>query len=358
MADGDRPGGSGRGEAPRRARLRLFRGGGVRRQRLTGMPGDVAQRLSLLERRVEEALAGGDVLGRDLLRAGVDGALAVVASVQRRTLAETLDMLRLLARRELLGEPGDHVAPLAEALLRLAYRWWWRVETVGLDRVPADGRVVLVANRSGAPLPYEGFMIARALAASPLPRRGVRLVVDDWLARLPLVAGVLAQVGGVRGTPGTARRLLERDETLIVLPEGEQAMAKPYRLRYRLGSFRRAGFVRAAIQTGAPIVPVAVIGAEEAHPVFARLETPASLFGLPPLPLTPTFPWLGAAGLVPLPSKWTLHFGEPLEVAARHAVEDAERPAAVRQLRDQVRERLQALVLEGLRRRRYIFLAS
>jgi 1-acyl-sn-glycerol-3-phosphate acyltransferase len=243
-------------------------------------------------------------------------------------------------------------------MLHGAYRWWWRVDAIGLDRVPADGRVVLAANRSGAPLPYEALMIALALAEPPAARPGARVLLDDWLVRLPLVGGVLEQVGGVRHTPGAARRLLEREEAVIVLPEGDQAVAKPWRLRYRLGSFGRASFARAAIQTGAPIVPVAVIGAEEMHPVLARIDVAGRLLGLPTLPLTPTFPWLGAAGLVPLPTKWTVYFGEPLDVASRFAVEDAGRPAAVRQLRDQVRERVQALVLEGLRRRRSLFVAS
>jgi 1-acyl-sn-glycerol-3-phosphate acyltransferase len=155
-----------------------------------------------------------------------------------------------------------------------------------------------------------------------------------------------------------ARKLLEREEAVIVLPEGDDALAKPWGQRYRLGSFGRAGFARAAIQTGASIVPVGVIGAEETHPVLARIDAPARLLGLPALPLTPTFPWLGLGGLVPLPTKWTVHFGDPIDVAATHPPEDASRPAAVRQVRDQARERVQALVLEGLRRRRGVFVGA
>ena len=122
------------------------------------------------------------------------------------------------------------------------------------------------------------------------------------------------------------------------------------------GRFGRGAFARVAIATGTPIVPVAVIGAEEVHPVLARLDLPGRLLGLPTLPVTPTFPWLGLWGLVPLPTKWTLLFGEPLDVAARHGASDASEPARVARLRDQVRERLQALVLERLRRRRSLFL--
>jgi len=141
---------------------------------------------------------------------------------------------------------------------------------------------------------------------------------------------------------------------VIACPESNHP--KPFRDRYRLGRFGRGAFARVAIATGTPIVPVAVIGAEEVHPVLARLDLPGRLLGLPTLPVTPTFPWLGLWGLVPLPTKWTLLFGEPLEVAARHGVSDASDPARVARLRDQVRERLQALVLEGRRRRRSLFL--
>lgn len=255
MADGDRPAGPERDGVPRR--LRVFRGGGVRRgrSRFAMMPGDLAERLVALERRVEEALGGNDPFGRDLVHAGVDGALTAVARFRRWSLGDAFDDLWLLARRELLGEPGDHVAPLVETVVRGAYRWWWRVDVVGLDRVPVNGRVVLAANRSAAPLPYEAFMIACALSEAPANRPGARVLIDDWLVRLPMVGGVLEQMGGIRGTPGTARRLLEREEAVIVLPEGEQAVGKPWRLRYRLGSFGRATFARAAIQTGAPVAP-------------------------------------------------------------------------------------------------------
>jgi 1-acyl-sn-glycerol-3-phosphate acyltransferase len=166
---------------------------------------------------------------------------------------------------------------------------------------------------------------------------------------------MLAQAGGVRAAGPTARRLLERGEAVIVFPEGERALAKPFSQRYRLARFGRGAFARLAIETRTPIVPVAVFGAEEVHPVLARFDAPGRMLGLPTLPLTATFPLLGLAGLVPLPTKWTLLAGEPLDVNARHAPADASDGAAVARLRDQVRERLQALVLEGLRRRRSVF---
>ncbi len=288
MSEADRPGG---GEASR-ARLRVFHGGRARAGRAQlASPREVARRLSALERRVEQALGGGGQLAaRDRLRAAFDQALTAVAGLERSVPRD------LAALADVLGT--DAIEVLLEAL----YRYWWRVETVGLERVPASGRVVLVANRGGALVPYEALMIREAVRRAP-----------------------------------------------------ESNHPKPFRARYRLGRFGRGAFARVAIATGTPIVPVAVIGAEEVHPVLARLDLPGRLLGLPTLPVTPTFPWLGLWGLVPLPTKWTLLFGEPLEVAARHGASDASDAARVARLRDQVRERLQALVLEGLRRRRSLF---
>ena len=125
----------------------------------------------------------------------------------------------------------------------------------------------------------------------------------------------------------------------------------PFDRRYRIGRFGHPAFIRVAIETGTPIVPVAEIGAEESQPVLTRIAGPKRL-GLPALPITPTFPLLGLAGLLPLPTKWTIHVGEPLAVAEHYPAASARDRAALRLLRDQVRERLQALVSEGLRRRR------
>ena len=333
MSEVDRPG----GDEGSGARLRVFRGGRAHAGRAQpASPREVARRLSALERRVEKALGdGGELATRDRLRAALDQTLAALARVRRATprdLAVLADVVRTDA---------------TESLLAALYRWWWRVETVGLERVPASGRVMLVANRGGALVPYEALMIREAV-------RRAHPILDDWMGDMPLLGAALARVGAVRAAPATLRRLLARDEAVIVCPESNHP--KPFGDRYRLGRFGRGGFARLAIETATPIVPVAVIGAEEVHPVLARLDLPGRLLGLPTLPLTLTFPWLGPWGLVPLPTKWALLFGEPLEVAARYGTSDASDPALVGRLRDQVRERLQALVLEGLRRRRSLFL--
>ena len=293
----------------------------------------LGDRLGALEREIDAALAGHATpgrAGRQALEAALDELLAAYASLRR-------------------GLGADLVGA---TLLRTFYRLWWRVDTVGLERVPARGRVLLVVNRAGILLPYEALMVAVALAIDHPAGRMAWPLVDDWVVRLRLGSAL----GVLRATPGVMRRLLERDEAVIVQPEGREACAKSRRRWYRLAGFGRAAFARVALETGAAIIPVAVVGTEESQPVLWRLDTVGRWLGLPTLPITPTFPWLGPAGLLPLPTKWTLHVGEPLDVAAQHPPEAARDPRTVLRVRDQVRERLQALVSEGVRRRRAIFL--
>jgi len=310
----------------------------VRERRLRHAPAAPAgrllgDRLGVLEREIDAALAGHATpgrAGRQALEAALDELLAAYASLRR-------------------GLGADLVGA---TLLRTLYRLWWRVDTVGLERVPARGRVLLVVNRAGILLPYEALMVAVALAIDHPAGRMAWPLVDDWVVRLRLGSAL----GALRATPGVMRRLLERDEAVIVQPEGREACAKSRRRWYRLAGFGRAAFARVALETGAAIIPVAVVGTEESQPVLWRLDTVGRWLGLPTLPITPTFPWLGPAGLLPLPTKWTLHVGEPLDVAAQHPPEAARDPRTVLRVRDQVRERLQALVSEGVRRRRAIFL--
>jgi len=350
---GDEPSGSARDAtvaAAEGARLRVYAGRGAPPRRPNPF-GDVAERLTTLERRVEEALArssvGGGVVGREVVRAALDETLAAWAGLRRWTWREAAARVHV---------PGPTPARVGEILLRALNHYWWRVDTVGLERVPPKGRTLLVANRAGALMPYDALMIGVALAEAHSARRRAHAVLDDWVAQAPLVGAILAATGAVRGSPASLRRLLDREEAVIVCPEGAAAVTKGFGNRYRLARFGRGGFARLAIETGTPIVPVAVVGAEETQPVLARLDGAGRLLGLPTLPITPTFPWLGVLGLLPLPTKWTLHFGEPLDVAARHAPSEAGDTARVGALRDQVRERLQGLVVEGLRRRRSIFL--
>jgi len=361
MSDRERPGGrepSSAGARPGEVpTLRLYRSSS--RRASAGTPDSVAERLAALERQVEEALArsapAGGADGATVLRSWVDAALVAAAGAGRLSFRDAVAEGVAALERTLAGVAPGSVPLLASALGAL-YDYWWRVETVGLERVPADGPVVVVANRGPALLPYEALAVAHALAArDPAPLRA-RPALDVRLMRLPVVGRALAGLGAVRDTRAAVGDVLADGEAVIVLPEGARAEAKTIRQRYRLAGFGRGTFAHAALAAGATIVPVAVIGIEEADAVLARVTLPGAPFGLTSLPVTPTFPWLGAAGLLPLPTKWTIHVGEPLDLAAAQPPSSALDPDAVARLRDDVRERLQALVQEALRRRDSVFL--
>jgi 1-acyl-sn-glycerol-3-phosphate acyltransferase len=233
------------------------------------------------------------------------------------------------------------------------YRKYWRVETEGVKNVPSRGRALLVANHAGI-IPYDGAMIRTAiLAEHPYPRHA-RMLVVDWAFAMPFTNLLLVKTGNVLAHPDNAIALLERDELVGVFPEGVKGAAKLYRNRYRIRRFGRGGFVQVALRTGAPIIPVAVVGSEEIHPVIADLQPLARLLGLPLVPITPTFPWLGIAGLIPLPSKWLIAFGEPIQVA-HHGPGAAGDARLVLELTEQVREWIQSTVHRLLGRRQTIF---
>jgi 1-acyl-sn-glycerol-3-phosphate acyltransferase len=233
------------------------------------------------------------------------------------------------------------------------YRNYWRVETEGVKNVPSRGPALLVANHAGI-VPYDGAMIRTAIVAEHPHPRHARMLVVDWALAMPFTSILLTKTGNVLAHPDNATTLLERGELVGVFPEGVKGAAKPYRNRYRVGRLGRGGFVQVALRTGAPIIPVAVVGSEEMHPVLADIRPLARLFGLPVAPITPTFPWLGLAGLVPLPSKWFIAFGKPIEVA-HYGPEAAGDPRLVLELSEHVREWIQSTINELLPRRKTIF---
>ncbi len=233
---------------------------------------------------------------------------------------------------------------------------YWRIDVEGLDRVPHGQPVLYVANRSGL-LPYDGVMLShvveRARPADPRPR----FLVADWLITLPFVQPNLARIGGVRACRENADRLLGSGRSVIAFPEGAKGAAKVFRERYRLKRFGRGGVVRTALENGVPLVPVGVVGAEEAHPILFKWHLPARALGLPFIPVTPTFPWLGPAGAVPLPTRWTLTFGDPIELP-RSASLDADRgedPLLLSRLTEELRAAISHLVSRGLERRESVW---
>jgi 1-acyl-sn-glycerol-3-phosphate acyltransferase len=193
-------------------------------------------------------------------------------------------------------------------------------------------------------------MIALALLREhPLPRHP-RFLVLDWAFDLPWISIFLRKVGGVVASPYNALRLLEQDQLVAVFPEGVKGTGKPFGERYRLQRFGRGGFVEIAIRAGAPIVPVAVVGSEEIYPKLADVPPLARLIGAPFFPVTPTFPWLGPLGAIPLPSRWRIEFCEPIETASLGPGAADDR-GAVLELTDRVRDTVQQALYANLVKR-------
>ena len=237
--------------------------------------------------------------------------------------------------------------------LRPLYERWFRVETTGLHHVPSTGGALIVANHSGT-VPLDALMTAVALRDHHPAGRALRMLAADLVFTLPVVGSVARKAGHTLACNPDAERLLRAGEITGVWPEGFKGIGKPFSQRYKLQRFGRGGFVSAALRTGAPIIPVSIVGAEEIYPMVANLRTLARLVGLPYLPVTPTFPLLGPLGLIPLPSKWLIDFGEPIETGA-YGVAAAEDPMLVFNLTDQVRETIQQTLFTLLAQRRSVW---
>ena len=232
------------------------------------------------------------------------------------------------------------------------YETWWRVDVTGIEGVPDTPRVLFVANSAGI-LPWDALMIAHAVERTHPSHRRPRPLVSDWIATLPFSQSRLARLGAVRACAENAERLLASDQWVIAFPEGQKGALKPFRDRYRLQRFARGGFVPLAARLRAAIVPVAVIGSEEVHPILFEPRILRRLLGVP-VPVTPTFPLLGPLGVVPLPSHWRIRFGEPLwfdDVPP----ELANDPLYVNRTREKVRGAIQGLLDEELPRRRSVW---
>jgi len=236
----------------------------------------------------------------------------------------------------------------------LLYTVWWRVEASGIENVPRKGPALVVANHSGV-LPWDGIMINLAVRHEHPGRRSCRMLALDMFALLPFLAPLLAQCGAVRANPENAERLLRKGELVGVFPEGVKGVGKRFKDRYKLARFGRGGFIRIALRTGAPIVPCAVVGAEEIHPALARMDWVGKPLGLPYVPITPTFPLLGPLGFLPLPSKWSIEMGEPIAMDA-YGPDAAEDPMLVNRLSEQVRGTIQGMVDARLASRRSVWL--
>jgi 1-acyl-sn-glycerol-3-phosphate acyltransferase len=238
--------------------------------------------------------------------------------------------------------------------LRPLYEKWFRVETRGLDNVPDVGGALVVANHSGA-IPLDALMTALALLDHHPAHRHLRMLGADLVFTLPVVAPLARKAGNTLACNADAERLLTAGELVGVWPEGFKGIGKPFSERYKLQRFGRGGFVSAALRTGVPIIPCSIVGAEETYPMIGNARTLARLLGLPYLPITPTFPLLGPLGAIPLPSKWIIEFGEPIETQALGGAAAAEDPMLVFNVTDQVRETIQSTLYTLLMQRRSVF---
>ena len=255
------------------------------------------------------------------------------------------------ARRRLSGDfevdqfgfdPEFNSALLMPAALAL-YRNWFRVRMRGLAKIPDSGPALIVANNSGV-LPLDAIMLQAGIFAEHPAQRNLRLLGADLVYTLPGLSGLARRSGHTRADPGEASRLLAAGELVGAFPEGFKGTGKPFSERYRLQRFGRGGFARTALSAGVPIIPCAIVGAEEIYPMIGNSEALARALRLPYFPLTPLFPWLGPLGAVPLPSNWMIEFGEPVVTCDMSGTEPDEELVA--DLADQVRERIQAMLNE------------
>ncbi|MCB8951235.1 MAG: acyltransferase family protein [Ardenticatenales bacterium] len=237
--------------------------------------------------------------------------------------------------------------------LSFMYGVYWRVETSGLENVPDYGRGLLVSNHSGQ-IPFDAAMIEAAILTEHPSQRLARALYADWFATLPFVSILFDKTGQALAHEENAARLLQQDELVIVFPEGFKGGGKLFKDRYKLARFGRGGFVRAALQTAAPIIPVSVVGAEETYISLHQSKTLARLTGFPYVPISPMFPWLGLLGVLPLPTKWYIDFGPPLPLAD-HGPAAAEDAVLRARLSEQVRHTVQQMVYHRLARRDHIF---
>lgn len=243
----------------------------------------------------------------------------------------------------------DAVRPFFEFM----YRRYWRVEANGLENIPDEGRALLVVNHSGQ-LPWDGSMVGMAVYADHPAQRLVRTLYASWFPTLPVFSAMFVKLGQALATVDNGARLLEQDELVAVFPEGYKGVGKLYSERYRLARFGRGGFVKMAMKAGAPIIPVSVVGAEETYISLTKSPTLAKLIGFPYFPISPTWPWFGLLGFVPLPTKWFIDFGEPIPMDA-YGPEAANNLVLVSQLTDQVRNIVQEMIYARLSKRASIF---
>jgi 1-acyl-sn-glycerol-3-phosphate acyltransferase len=229
------------------------------------------------------------------------------------------------------------------------YRHYFRVDQKGIEKLPR-GRVLVIANHAGNTIPFDGILLGLSLLLEGTPPRMARGMAEFYLPRIPWYSELIHRAGAVVGTPENCVQLLEREEAILVFPEGHRGFIKPYSKAYQLQRFG-TGFVRLALQTRTPIVPVGIVGSEEQSPGLLDARAIGRLIGAPAFPITWFFPWLGVLGYLPLPVKYVLRFGDPIVFEGDSHEDDEAISARV----DRVKDRIALLIEEGLAARRSWF---
>ena len=307
---------------------------------------------------------GPDLAALEELAEAVAGAVRWVSdrlglpTEQAQTkVAETLAFLRRRVTGDFtvdeFGFDPDYAEHVLYPLLRPLYRTWFRTEVLGIDNIPATGAALIVGNHSGT-VAIDSLMTQLAIHDTHPQQRALRALGADLVFATPFLGDVARKGGSTLAANADAERLLNSGELVGVWPEGFKGVGKPFRDRYRLQRFGRGGCVATALRAGVPIIPCATVGAEETYPMLGNLAPAARLLGLPYLPITPTFPWLGPLGMVPLPSKWLIEFGTPIDTSALGPAA-ADDPAVVFDLTDRVRETIQQTLYSLLMQRRSVF---
>jgi 1-acyl-sn-glycerol-3-phosphate acyltransferase len=233
------------------------------------------------------------------------------------------------------------------------YDRYFRVEAHGAERVPADGRCLLVANHSGT-LPFDGMMLRLAVRREHPQHRDVRWLAEDAIFHFPFLGSFSNRLGAVRACQENAERLLDHGALVASFPEGMKGIGKLFKDRYRLQRFGRGGFVKLCLRTRTPVVPVAIVGGEETNPMLSRVEYLTKALGIPYLPVTPTFPLLGPLGLLPAPTKWKIVFGDPVDLEG-YGAEAADDEILVGRLAEAVRREIQGMLDRMVTERRSVW---
>ncbi|NLU84114.1 lysophospholipid acyltransferase family protein [Rhodococcus sp. HNM0569] len=280
----------------------------------------------------------------------------------RDVLAEQIVHTAEFVRRRLAGDyhvddfgyDADFTEHVWLPALRPLFDNWFRVEVSGIENIPATGGALVVSNHAGV-LPLDGLMVSVAVHDEHPAHRPLRMLAADFAFDLPVVGDIARKAGHTLACTPDAERLLRGGDVVAVFPEGFKGIGKPFGQRYKLQRFGRGGFVSAAMRTRTPIIPCSIVGSEEIYPKIGELTTLARVLGVPYFPVTPFFPHLGPLGLVPLPSKWHIEFGEPIHTDSYDDAA-AEDPMELFEVTDHVRETIQQTLYRLLAKRRNVFL--